>query len=124
MTFTIVVTGGREFSDRALTGRALNHVMGCVDDDITLVNGTARGADRLAAEVARDLGWTVIDVPAEWNRYGKSAGFRRNTLMLTDYHPDVLIAFPGGRGTAHTVSEAQRLGVPIRYAADLAKEAS
>jgi hypothetical protein len=74
------------------------------------ITGGARGADQLAnAWVAENYPLVRREVMnADWNRYGKSAGFRRNEAML-DTNPDVVIAFIEGeaRGTMHTVRTAQ-----------------
>ena len=50
---------------------------------------------------------------ADWKKYGKSAGCRRNALMLRDGCPDFVVAFPGGRGTADMVKKAKAAGVRV-----------
>lgn len=61
-----------------------------VGEEFVVIHGHARsGADKLADIVCRErLGFTPIRVPAQWDRYGKAAGFRRNQQML-DEHPDI-----------------------------------
>jgi len=51
--------------------------------------------------------------PALWEVHGKSAGFIRNKLMLEDGQPELVIAFPGGRGTSNMVSLAESAGVEV-----------
>jgi hypothetical protein len=76
----------------------------------------SHGADTIAGSVADRLGWPVEAHPADWRRYGKSAGFKRNLAML-DTHPILVIAFtmiPGGTpGTRHTLTNAYRRGIPV-----------
>lgn len=60
-----------------------------------------------------DLGFWVEDFPADWERNGRAAGPIRNRQML-DGKPDLVIAFPGGKGTADMVAEAKRRGIAVR----------
>ncbi len=77
----------------------------------------ARGADLLAAAWARSRGIPARPFPADWNRDGKAAGFLRNVRMLREGRPDLVVAFPGGKGTAHMVGLARRAGVAVLEAA-------
>jgi hypothetical protein len=51
-------------------------------------------------------------VPADWNKHGRSAGFRRN-LEMAEMQPDVVLACPGGRGTANMVEIARSKGLRV-----------
>ena len=82
-----------------------------------LIHGGARGADRCAAFCAKELGIKVVTVPANWKTHGKAAGPIRNQRMLDDFKPDLVLAFPGGRGTADMVARAEKAGVPVRWPA-------
>lgn len=59
---------------------------------------------------ARDI--LIEEYPAEWDKHGKAAGFIRNQDML-DSGVDVVVAFPGGRGTADMVRRARKAGVEV-----------
>jgi hypothetical protein len=85
----------------------------------TILHGGARGADTIAATVARSLGFDVVEYPAEWRRLGRSAGIRRNLAML-DERPDLVVAFHlrGSRGTQHVIDEATRRGIPVDVIGD------
>ena len=105
----ILVCGGRDFNDY----NAVKHVL----DDLKpgcIVSGMARGADTLAARWARNNNVRLLEYPADWKRYGRSAGFRRNRQMLDSEHPHLVVAFPGGRGTRHMVSYARSRNVPVK----------
>lgn len=80
----------------------------------TIMHGDARGADKIAADIALDLGLWVEAYPADWERHGKAAGPIRNLQML-DQQPDLVIAFQrnGSRGTQHTIDEARKRGIPV-----------
>lgn len=82
-----------------------------------IIHGAARGADTLAGKAAKELNILVIEYPAEWSKYGKAAGIIRNRVMLDD-NPDLILAFHShirlSKGTADTVTEARRRGIPTR----------
>src|SRR5690606_26793755 len=71
-----------------------------------LIHGDARGADRLGGEWAKVRGVQEVKCPANWDAHGKSAGYRRNSAMLL-LKPDLVVAFPGGAGTASMVRMAK-----------------
>jgi hypothetical protein len=106
-----IVCGGRDYTDRMA-------VWHCLDaygpPEITeIISGMARGADTLAAEWARRFGFTLHEFPADWAAHGKAAGPIRNQRMLDQGKPDVVIAFPGGHGTADMVRRAELVGVTV-----------
>ena len=77
-----------------------------------LIEGGASGADERAEIWAMKNGVQVVHCPANWGLYGKSAGPRRNLVMLA-LRPDMVVAFPGGTGTKHMVDAAVNAGVPV-----------
>lgn len=107
----IIVTGGRDYQDLVTVRRVLSEYHR--EPRPILVHGGARGADRMAAYVARELGWHVVAYPADWRRHGRAAGPIRNQEMA-DAGADLCIAFPGGRGTADMVRRARAAGIPVR----------
>lgn len=109
----ILVTGGRSFSDYNSICVTLNHVTeGIPKDRIIIVHGNADGADRLADRWCLDNGIHVARCPALWKTYPVSAGPKRNKAMLF-LRPNKVVAFPGGRGTAHMVKLAMEAGIEV-----------
>jgi hypothetical protein len=107
----VLVTGGRDYSDRAtvfatLDGLDAEH---CVD---VVIHGAARGADSEAARWASVRGVPAWPNPADWSQ-GKAGGILRNQQMLTDTSPTHVVAFPGGRGTADMVRRARAANIPV-----------
>lgn len=88
-------------------------------EKVELIHGNARGADKMAAEVAKELGWDVLAVPAEWDRYGRGAGHKRNQEMVK-MKPDLCVAFWDGesRGTLDCISRAKSAGIKVRVVRD------
>lgn len=80
----------------------------------TVISGGAAGADRIGEEFAI-INWCQLEVyKADWDKHGKAAGPIRNVQMLKEGKPDLGVAFPGGRGTAHMTSILKEAGVPVR----------
>lgn len=73
----------------------------------------ARGADSLAVQWARGYKITVEAYPARWSVYGKKAGYIRNKEMLDEGKPDLVVAFPGGKGTSMMIELARKAGVRV-----------
>lgn len=114
----ILITGGRDFDDREMLFLALDRLHSELGFTL-LIHGDAKGADRLAGEWATERTIEVLACPADWKRHGRAAGPIRNRQML-EHMPDLLVAFPGGRGTADMVSVATKAGLRVVYAADVA----
>ena len=106
----VLVCGSRDWADvHAIRMRLLS-----LPPVAQIIHGAAPGADTIAAWLAESFGFTVRAFPADWATHGKAAGPRRNVQML-DEGPALVIAFQrnGSRGTAHTIREARRRGIPV-----------
>ena len=114
--FNLIVAGGRDFSDYPRMETALFAFAERLEGDyeINIVSGMAKGADNLAVRFCRSHGVNLIEMPADWNQYGKSAGYRRNSDMAAIAHG--LIAFWDGksRGTSHMINIAQKRGLLVQ----------
>ena len=108
MTF-VGVCGGRDFDDRRLADRILESN---VTADDVIVHGDSAGADRIAGAWAFATNHFQVKVPAPWNKMGKSAGMRRNAVIAA-LPLRLLIAFPGGVGTAGMVRLARSRAIPV-----------
>lgn len=109
----VVVTGGRDYADRDRVARVLQAVH-AKHGVTTVIQGGARGADRLCAEWAVANRVPVTTFEADWDGPAKKgAGFVRNVQMITEGRPDCCIAFPGGRGTAHMLALMRKSGLPL-----------
>jgi hypothetical protein len=108
----VLVCGGRDFSDTHLLYDILDelHTERLID---VVIEGDARGADRIAGYWAKKNRVDLRLFPANWEKCGKKAGYLRNKQMLEEGKPDLVIAFPGGRGTANMVKLAKDAGVEV-----------
>ena len=103
--FKVIIAGSRGFSNYELLKEKCNEYLRekRKDYNIIIVSGHARGADLLGEKYAQDEGFPLEIYPANWNKFGKSAGFRRNEQMAEV--ADALIAFWDGKshGTKHMI---------------------
>ena len=107
----VLIAGGRDFADRELLFETLDRLH--AERRITVViHGAARWADTLADEWAKERGIDVNAKPPDWKRHGRAAGPIRNGEMLKN-RPDLVVAFPGGKGTANRVKQATNAGIEI-----------
>lgn len=111
----ILVCGSRECDD-ALSDLVWNYLSDFIPtgEPCTIIHGAAPGVDTQAMIFADMLpNCKHLPFEAEWHKHGRAAGPIRNKRMLEDGKPDVVIAFPGGRGTANMVKQARAHGVKV-----------
>lgn len=109
----VLICGGRNYDDSRRVYAVLDklHAEAGVD---RVIEGGARGADALARRWAENVGAVPVDTfEADWEAHGTFAGPMRNQRMLDEGLPDLVIAFPGGRGTADMVRKARKAGVQV-----------
>ena len=113
----VLVCGGRDFVGRKAeecVSIALDNAQRMASPgDMIVIQGGATGADALARKWCGQRGVPCWTYGADWNVHGKAAGPIRNAKMLRESKPDVVIAFPGGKGTANMVSLAEAARVPV-----------
>ncbi len=108
----VLVCGGRDFDDRAAVYATLDRLH--ADRPFgAMIAGGARGADTLAVEWAQNRGVPFDVYMADWEGLGRKAGPIRNQRMLVEGKPDLVLAFPGGKGTAGMVTLARNAGVDV-----------
>ncbi len=116
MNKTVLICGSRSYGDRkAIRGMLLRAKRAGYD---TVVEGEARGADRIAANEAEELGFEVKRFPAHWDDFGLFAGFRRNRQMLDEGKPGLVIYFSNdlanSKGTSDMVRRAHMAQVAVQ----------
>lgn len=104
---SVLVCGGREFTDYPM----LETVLDSLAPEI-VIHGACSGTDDYARVWAELHGVPHASVPANWKWHGKAAGPLRNEAMLL-LKPDLVVAMPGGSGTADMVRRARKAGIPV-----------
>lgn len=116
--FYCLVVGSRDFNDYFLMCKVLDHLLQN-KKYVVIVSGGAKGADKLAERYANERGYRLNVYPADWNRHGKSAGYKRNThmhLVLSAHKDKGVVAFWDGlsKGTAHNFLLSNEYSNPIK----------
>ena len=105
-----IIAGSRNITEYATLIKALKKV----DWEITTVlSGTARGVDKLGEIFAKENNIPLEKYPAEWDKYGKSAGYKRNLVMAEN--AEALLALWDGqsKGTKHMIDIAKKHSLKI-----------
>lgn len=84
-----------------------------------VISGHAKGADKLGENWAKINKVECMVFPADWDKHKKAAGGIRNQQMLDEGKPQIVVAFPGGVGTADMIRRAKKAGVPVARVEDL-----
>lgn len=109
----ITIVGSRDYPQTSY-GLLWNYLQ-ALPKDTVVISGHARGIDLQAELWARDTFHLAVEIhPADWQRYGKAAGFLRNRDMVES--ADRVVAFWDGKskGTQHSIKLARELGKPLQ----------
>ena len=109
----ILICGGRDFAHQELFDYTMSQCEGFFEPYFCVIEGDAKGADRMGKVWADARGIPVIKMPANWSYYDKRAGAVRNMWMLDFGLPDLVIAFPGGTGTRNMCEQACARGIDV-----------
>lgn len=115
-----LIVGSRSFSGYEIFRKKVDTLLqNKLEKSITIISGGADGADKLAEKYAKERGFRLIVMPANWEEDGKSAGYKRNVRMhkyIATKEDRAVIAFWDGqsKGTQHSFELAKKYGNPIR----------
>lgn len=111
----LIIAGSREFKDYLLLKQKLSTILSNTPySSITVVCGEANGADRLGKQWALEHGIDVISMPADWDHYGKSAGYIRNEEMAKVSTHCILFWDGISKGTKHMLDLAKKYKLNLR----------
>jgi len=109
----VLVCGGRGYKDSGKMRMALDALRKRYGV-LTIIEGGAKGADMLALRWCLEQeSVRLIHHPADWDKHGLAAGPKRNQEMIDEYHPELVLAFPGGVGTADMVRRAHEANIAV-----------
>jgi len=120
----VLVCGGRDYNNTDRVFEVLDELNSPENEFTCIISGGARGADRLGERYAKERGLSLRVFPARWDVHGRSAGMIRNKEMLDKGKPDLVVAFPGGSGTANMVRIARSAGIKVIVAARIKRKYS
>lgn len=108
----VLICGGRDFHDDRFVDEFLDRIH-AVTPITFVLEGGGRGADALAKAWALSEGIPGKTFAADWTSHGRAAGPIRNQQMLDEGKPELVVAFPGGRGTADMCRRAEKAGIKV-----------
>ena len=112
----VIIAGTRDFNDYAFLKKNVDYFLQGINpnnEEIEIVSGNARGADKLGERYAKEHNLPVKLFPANWDKYGKRAGYLRNQEMAN--YADMLIAFwdEKSKGTKHMIDIAKKQDLTV-----------
>lgn len=114
--FRVIIAGSRDFNDMSLLREKCNLLLSekSKTHNIIIISGHARGADKLGEQYSKECGYGLEVYPADWDQYGKSAGYKRNVQM--GEVADAVICFWDGtsKGTKHMIDIAKEKNLMLR----------
>jgi imidazolonepropionase-like amidohydrolase len=118
----VLICGSRYWNRYGLVVRELRAIVDAGEQIECVIHGDCRGADHIGAAAAINLGIDVTAFPANWVKHGVSAGPRRNSRMLKEGRPDLVLAFhrniARSKGTRDMIDKARRAGVRVKIIKD------
>jgi glycerophosphoryl diester phosphodiesterase len=108
----VIIVGGRNFDDYLKLCQVCDEFLKD-QNKVEIVSGAYKGADLLGEKYAAERNYPIKQFPADWRRYGKSAGHKRNAEMAA--YADALITFWDGKskGTKHMIDLATQAGLKV-----------
>lgn len=112
----VIVAGSRDFEDYMLLKECCEEFISenkLDEEEIEIVSGTARGADRLGERFAKEKGYGLMKFPADWDKYKGGAGHRRNAEMA-GYATHCIVFWDGeSTGTKGMIDVADKKGLRV-----------
>jgi ABC-type sugar transport system substrate-binding protein len=115
MAVRVIVTGCRNWNCASLAQRVIARLV-ARHGKVTILDGNASGVDAAFADAASEAGCKVLRFPADWEKYGKGAGPRRNAEMVAagaDFAIAIHKSLTRSRGTKDAVRRCLAAGIPV-----------
>jgi hypothetical protein len=115
----LLIAGSRDFDDAETFDRVVREYIDIVGDEAgtVIVEGGAKGVDTLAREYAEKNGIAYVEMKADWKKYGRAAGPKRNEAMtkyIFDMNGTALFFWDGkSKGTKNCIINANSLCIPV-----------
>lgn len=109
----VIIAGSRTFQGSEEVAAKIDHLLrSCINPII--ISGTASGADKFGERYAASRGYEIERYPADWNKHGRSAGYKRN-LEMGEIADVAIVIWDGvSRGSKHMIQIMQKLKKPVR----------
>lgn len=109
----LLISGSRTIRDRAKVFQAIDEMISLTlnGEDVTIIEGGAKGVDTLAREFAIERNIPYEEHPADWDKNGRAAGYIRNVEMVKEADVALIIWDGKSKGTAHAMKKCEKKGV-------------
>jgi len=117
--YRLIVAGGRDYADFLELEREVDCYLEELcrkypeKDTFVIVSGAARGAAALGKRYAMAHGLDCAEYPAKWDLHGRSAGYKRNSLMAENAHGCICFWDGKSKGTKHMIEVAKYKGLDV-----------
>ena len=110
----IIIAGSRGFDNYELLKEKLDFYLKNINEPVEIVSGTAKGADTLGEKYAIEKGYAIKRFPANWDKFGKKAGYMRNSEMA-EYGTHCVCFWDGkSSGTKSMIELAEKKEIKVR----------
>lgn len=119
--YPVLVCGGRDYPNHEYVFQCLDTLLFLYGDIMVITGSCPTGADYYAEQWAKSRQQIYVGFPAEWDKYSRKAGMRRNAEMRALSGAEQVVVFRGGRGTLNMLSlarDAEREGELIVWLPD------
>lgn len=112
--FRLVIAGSRSFQNYPALAAAVDQYLQKLapKKPVVIVSGTARGADRLGEQYARQKGYQLEEYPANWHYFGRAAAIKRNAQMAEIANAAIVFWDGQSAGAQNMIESAQAQGIP------------
>jgi hypothetical protein len=112
--FKLIIAGSRDFNDYEFLKTKLSFLLQYVKEEVEIVSGKAKGADLLGERFAKEHGLKIKEFPADWDNFGKRAGYIRNEDMAMYANACVVFWKNKSKGSGHMISLAKKYNLKLR----------
>ena len=110
----LIIAGSRNFINYTSLVVEVDNLLKEHPEIDTIISGDAMGADRLGARYALENGLYLISMPADWNKFGKSAGYKKNEEMAKTAQACICFWDGQSKGTKHMIDLAKKYNLILK----------
>lgn len=113
----MIIAGSRTFTDYRILKSKLDTIFALLvqkNSKIVIISGTANGADKLGERYANENEYKLIKIPADWDKFGASAGYIRNEEMAKISNACVVFRVNNSKGSSHMIDIANKYNLQLR----------
>lgn len=108
----LIIAGSRDWKSYSVLKDATNEILTDIYyklpfNSVQVISGTAKGADLLGEQYACEYNFSIKRFPADWDKYGKKAGYMRNVEMANNANACIVFWDGKSKGSQHMIDIAK-----------------